>query len=104
MTYITQLNIFKNHRGIELHQEVLISGELPKGRCQYVASVAIKLKQNEEDEEGVLHPINTEEFDADNVEDAFIKAEPLLQKAIKEFEEELKQAHQEINKPKLHMP
>lgn len=86
MSFIIKINTYYNDKGIELQEEELLDGELPKGRTQYTAMVNIPLIV---DGEQIAHQV-TVKFHAIGYKDAFVKAVPKLKQEITKLENEVK--------------
>lgn len=104
MSFIVKINSYYNNKGIEIQEEELVSGEIPKGRTQYTAIVNVQVNTPD----GQFgHPVSAK-FHAMGVEDAFKKAERELQKEIKIFQEkmneEVAKAKDEAMAPKIITP
>ena len=104
MSFIVKINTYYSDRGIEIHEEELISGKLPSGRPQYTAMVNIKVNTPE----GPMpHPISAK-FHAVGIEDAFKKAESEIKKEVEKFQKELnetvKQAKEDALGPRIITP
>lgn len=99
MAYITEVKVYRNHEGIEIHEENHVSGTIPKGKPQYTALVNISIKENPEDE-GISYPVNAS-YHAIGIEDAFKKAKDELNKKIKELQEKLIEAKRDSEAPRI---
>lgn len=101
MSFIIKINSYYNDEGIEIQEEELVSGEIPKGRPQYTAMVNVQVNTPDGP---FAQPISAK-YHAIGVEDAFKKARGELQKEIKKFEQklqkEVKEAKEESLAPKI---
>jgi len=90
--YISKINTYRNHKGIELHEEELVDGKFPAGKTVYTAIITIGV--NIEGQSQPMPKEITAKFHAVGVSEAFKKAEKELQKEIEAFQ---KQAQEEMN-------
>lgn len=104
MSFINKINTYCDDRGIEIHEEELISGEHPKGRPQYTAIVTVAV----ETPDGPFPQQISAKFHAKDIVDAYSKADKELQKEIKTFqaklEKDMKDAKDEAMAPKIITP
>lgn len=97
---ISEIKTYRNEKGIEIHEEIPINGN--SDEKFYVAIVNILVNIGEFTESQPIHA----RFKAPNIEQAFINAEPALQKAIEEFRYNAEQNMKKVNddRPRIILP
>jgi molecular chaperone GrpE (heat shock protein) len=92
--FISKINTYHNHRGIEIQEEELVSGKFPSSFCQYTALVTIMVNTPD----GQIPQQISTKYHAISIEEAFKKAEPEIEKEIENFKKKIEKDFEELKK------